>query len=82
MPTELQEAMEETTLLVTDQDIIEPKIEWDRDNPNMSIGMIYPSMNDFRLAIMHHAIVHEFEVGTNKFDKIRFRGYWKAKGFQ
>lgn len=35
---------------------------------------------DFRLAVRQHAIVHEFELGTKKSDKGRFRGFCKAKG--
>ena len=37
-------------------------------------------MRDFRLAIRQHAIVHEFELGTAKSDKQRFRGFCKANG--
>ena len=48
--------------------------DWDRDNPNMSVGICYPSMEDFRLAVKQHAIVNEFELATVHSDKQRFRG--------
>jgi hypothetical protein len=34
-------------------DIIEEEsmYKWDRDNPDMSVGISYPSMNEFRLAV-------------------------------
>ena len=37
-------------------------------------------MYDLRLAVRHHVIVNEFDLGTEKFDKSRFRGYCKAAG--
>jgi len=37
-------------------------------------------MRDFRLAVRQHAIVREFELGTAKSDKQRFRGFCKANG--
>jgi hypothetical protein len=43
-------------------------MDWDRDNPEMSVGTIYPCVDDFRLAIGQHAIVTEFELGTEKSD--------------
>ena len=35
----------------------EPLYEWDRDNPDLSVGICYPSMADIRLAVKQHAIV-------------------------
>jgi len=52
----------------------EPLFDWDRDNPDMSVGTCYPSMQDFRLAVKQHAIVNEFELATAHSDKQRFRG--------
>jgi hypothetical protein len=46
----------------------------------MSVGTMYPNMVEFRLALKQHAIVTEFELGTEKSDTLRFRGYCKAKG--
>ena len=34
----------------------EPMFDWDRDNLDMYIGVSYPSMDDFRLAVRQHAI--------------------------
>ena len=62
--------------VVNVDDIIEeePIYKWDRDNLDMSVGISYPSMDEFRLAIRQHAIVKEFELGTEHSDKERFRG--------
>jgi hypothetical protein len=65
---------------VDDNDPIEPMVDWDRDNPDMSVGTIYPCMVDFRLAVRQHAIVKEFELATEKTDTKRFRGHCKANG--
>jgi len=47
------------------------------DNPDMSVGTHYPCMSDLRLAVRHHAIVNKFELGTEKSDTTRFRGFCK-----
>jgi hypothetical protein len=67
-------------LPVDDNDPAEPMLDSDRDNPDMSVGTIYPSMVDFRLAVRQHAIVTESELATEKTDRKRFRGHCKALG--
>jgi hypothetical protein len=80
MTSELQGQMDEATIPVDDTDAAEPPNDWDRDSPNMSVGTHYPCMYDFRLAVKQHAVVNEFELGTEKSDKTRFRGFCKAAG--
>ena len=80
MPSDLHTAMDEAAIPVDDRDPTEPVMDWDRENPDMSVGTHYPCMDDLRLAVRHHAIVNEFELGTKKSDKSRFRGYCKAAG--
>jgi hypothetical protein len=80
MSKELQQEMDAAAIPVDDRDPSEPMYDWDRDNPDMSVGTRYPSMYDFRLAVRQHAIVKEFELGTEKSDPDRFRGYCRAAG--
>lgn len=80
MPPDLEEEFREAAIPVDDDDSTEPVMQWDRDNPNMSVGVVYPCMTDFRRAMRQYAIVHEFELGTEKSDTDRFRGYCKANG--
>ncbi|WVZ98256.1 hypothetical protein U9M48_043721 [Paspalum notatum var. saurae] len=80
VPNEIQAEMIEAAMLVDDIDAAEPIIDWDRDNPDISVGAVYPCMKDFRLAVKHYAVRNEFELGTEKSDKVRFRGFCKAKG--
>jgi hypothetical protein len=80
MSSELQREMGEAAIPVDDREPTEPVYDWDRDAPDMSIGTHYPCMYDFRLAVKQHAIVNEFELGTKKSDKKRFRGYYKSVG--
>jgi len=80
IPPEIQQEMEETTIPVDGKASSEPLIDSDRDNPDMDVGAIYPSMPEFRLAVRQHAIVGEFELHTEKSDKKRFRGCCNAKG--
>jgi hypothetical protein len=46
----------------------------------MDVGNTYASMNEFSSIVRQHAINGQFEVGTNKSDTDRFRGYYIAKG--
>ena len=77
MDSDLQRAMDEAAIPVDDKDPTEPVYDWDRDNPDMSLGTNYLCMSDLRLAVRHHAIVNEFELGTEKSDTTRFRGFCK-----
>ncbi|WVZ73610.1 hypothetical protein U9M48_021896 [Paspalum notatum var. saurae] len=54
-------------------------IAYDKDNPNMDIGSIYPTMKEFRMALRQFAIKKEFRLGTEKSDKKRFRGFCKSR---
>ena len=64
--------MSEAGVHVDDNEATEPIMDWDRDNPDMAVDTIYPSMVDFRLAVRQHAIVEEFELGTEKSDETRY----------
>lgn len=76
-----QEAeMREAEIAVDGHDPCEPLVDWDRDNPDMSVGTVYPCMVDFKMAVKQHAIVEEFELHTEKIDKTRFRGCCCALG--
>jgi hypothetical protein len=58
----------------------EAEIFYDRDDPPMIVGSSYGSMVEFRSAVRQHAIKGQFELGTEKSDPERFRGYCKAEG--
>ncbi|OQU81486.1 hypothetical protein SORBI_3006G065850 [Sorghum bicolor] len=57
IPTEIQQEMKDTALHADDKATAEPIIDWDRDNPAMDVGPIYPLMPEFGLAVRQHAIV-------------------------
>ena len=80
MTTEMQSDMAEGVVPVDDHVGEEPVFDWDRDNPDMSVGVSYPSMDDFRLAMRQHAIVKEFELHTAHSDTSRFRGNCASLG--
>ena len=82
IPPELQAEMDAAAMLVDDNAEFEPLYFYDRDNPDMSVGQIYPSMPEFRMAVKQHSIVKEFELGTEKSDKKRFRGFCRSGGCQ
>ena len=80
MTAEMQADMNEAAVNVDDTIEEEPMYEWDKDNLDMSVGISYPSMDEFRLVVRQHAIVKEFELGTEHLDKERFRGCCAALG--
>jgi hypothetical protein len=80
MTTEMQADMEEAAVPVDDHDNNDPIIDWDRDNPNVSVGVSFPCMEDLRLAVRQHAIVKEFELATTHSDPERFRGQCACLG--
>jgi len=73
MTTEMQEDMNEAVVNIDDTVDEEPLYEWDRDNPDLSVGICYPSMADIRLAVKQHAIVKEFELETEHSNKEIYR---------
>lgn len=77
---ELEKEINEVVVPVNDVISNEPLRAWNRDNPEMKVGTVYPCMKDFRTAVKQHAIVEEFELGTEKSDKKRFRGFCYVEG--
>ena len=60
------------------QDIVpphNPEVVYDKDDPPMAVGTIYPSMSEFKLALASHAIKYEFEYNIEKSDPGRYRVY-------
>ena len=55
-------------------------ISYDKDHPKMDLGTIFPSMKEFRMAVRQFAISEEFDLGTEKSDPTRFRGFCKSTG--
>jgi hypothetical protein len=80
IPPEVQAEMEAAAVPVDDNKAAEPMFFYDRDNPEMTVGTLYPSMDEFRLALKQHDVVKDFELGTEKSDKSEFRCFCKSKG--
>ena len=73
MSAQMHEDMNAAAVDVDDIAHEEPLYEWDRDNPDMSVGTVYPSMEELRLAIKQYAIKREFELVTEHSDTERYR---------
>jgi hypothetical protein len=56
-----------------------PNVEYDKQDPPMTVGSTYPNMGEFKLALSQHAIKRGFEYNTEKSTPYRFRGYCKRK---
>jgi hypothetical protein len=52
-----------------------PVLAYDKNNPPMCVGSIYPNMHEFRLALSQNAIKHEFEFNIKKSDSRTVRVY-------
>jgi hypothetical protein len=72
------EGIEGEAMLVDDYIQEETLMEYDKDNPTMVLGTIYPCMEEFRLAVRQYAINKEFELGVEATSKSRYRGYCKG----
>ncbi|WVZ51360.1 hypothetical protein U9M48_002512, partial [Paspalum notatum var. saurae] len=51
------------------------EVVYDKADPPMKVGSIYPNMNAFRLALASHAIKNEFEFDIEKSEPGRYRVY-------
>jgi hypothetical protein len=51
---------------------------FDRNNPVIDPGSLYPNMKEFRLALKQYGIDKEFELGVEAIDKMRYRGYCRG----
>ncbi|RLM92908.1 uncharacterized protein C2845_PM08G12150 [Panicum miliaceum] len=56
-----------------------PEIVYDRDDPLMVVGTIYPNMSAFKLASPSHAIKNEFDYNIEKSDLGRYRVYCSGR---
>lgn len=56
-----------------------PNVDYDKEDPPMTVGSTYPNMAEFRLALCMHAIKQEFEFKTEKSAPHRFRAYCSRK---
>ncbi|KAL6620789.1 hypothetical protein ACP70R_035928 [Stipagrostis hirtigluma subsp. patula] len=55
------------------------KVAYDKDDPPMCEGSVYPSIEEFRVALAQHSIKHGFEYNIEKTDPQRLRAYCADK---
>jgi hypothetical protein len=67
-----------TTILEDDDIPDERSIVYDPDNLEFKLGVLFPSMADFRLAVRQYVINEEFELHVGETDKNRYDGYCKG----
>uniref|UniRef100_A0A0A9D7Z0 Transposase MuDR plant domain-containing protein n=1 Tax=Arundo donax TaxID=35708 RepID=A0A0A9D7Z0_ARUDO len=68
--------------IVVDDSILEEQyIFYDKDNSQFYLDAKFPTMTDFRMALRQYAINEEFDMGTEKSDKTRFRGFCNGEGY-
>ena len=53
-------------------------ISYDKNNPSMEVGTLYPTMEEFKLAVRQFAINKEFDLGVEKSCKTIYRAFCKS----
>jgi hypothetical protein len=56
----------------------EKRVQYDKMNPSMQPGSLFPNMKEFRIAMRQYAIKHEFELGIDVTSTTRYVGYCKG----
>jgi hypothetical protein len=56
----------------------EKRVVYNRINPSMQPGCLFPNMKEFRIAMHQYAIKHEFELGIDVTSTTRYVGYCKG----
>ncbi|XP_020396599.1 uncharacterized protein [Zea mays] len=56
----------------------EKRVMYDKMNPSMQPGSLFPNMKEFRIAMRQYAIKHEFELGIDVTSTTRYVGYCKG----
>jgi hypothetical protein len=54
------------------------RVMFDKNNPVIEPGSLYPNMKEFRLAMRQYAIEKEFELGVEATGRTRYRGYCRG----
>jgi hypothetical protein len=56
----------------------EKRVVYNRMNPSMQPGCLFPNMKEFWIAMRQYAIKHEFELGIDVTSTTRYVGYCKG----
>ena len=72
------ELMEEAAVDVDDAHDDELVNVYDKENPQIDVGKLFPSMNEFRMCFKTYAIKKEFDAKTKWTDRKKF--YARCKG--
>ena len=71
--------MEEAAAGVDDANDDELVTVYDKENPQIAVGKLFPSMNEFRMCFRTYAVKNEFDAKTKWTDKKKF--YARCSGF-
>jgi hypothetical protein len=52
-------------------------ISYNKNNPSMEVGTVYPTMEEFKLVVRQFVINEKFDLGIEKSCKTRYRAYCK-----
>jgi hypothetical protein len=52
-----------------------PQVAYNKDDPPVKVGSIYPNMSEFKLALATHAIKKEFQYNIEKSEPGRYQAY-------
>ena len=52
-----------------------PNVDYDKNDPPMAVGTMYPNMKEFKVSLSQHAIKHEFKFNIEKSVPSRYQVY-------
>jgi len=52
-----------------------PNVDYDKNDPPLAVGTMYPNMKEFKVSLSQHAIKHKFEFNIEKSAPSRYRVY-------
>jgi hypothetical protein len=75
---ELGKDIDGAAILTSDAVPGEMVITYDKKNPSMKVGTMYPTMEEFKLTVRQFAIKKEFHLGVEKSCKTIYRVFYKS----
>jgi hypothetical protein len=75
---ELEQDIDGADIPTSDVVLGEMVISYDKNNPSVEVGTMYPTMEEFKLAVRQFSIKEEFHLGVEKSCKTIYRSFCKS----
>jgi hypothetical protein len=75
---ELEQDIDGADIPTSDVVLGEMVISYDKNNPSVEVGTMYPTMEEFKLVVRQFTIKKEFHLGVEKLCKTIYRAFCKS----